>query len=148
MPYLLPTRLTGDLYEAGILPELLDDLPLCVRRQVWFKQDLKECATIYVEYTFPNRWRGHFGPVPWHARSPDLTHLDFYLCGHMNSLIYETPVESEMDLVGRIVDGRCIFYEFLIVSGNASAYVRPVLMSMVDILNDYCKFNTAIKSIS
>ena len=31
-----------------------------------------------------------------------MTPLDFYLWGHMKSLIYETPVETEMDL-GRIV---------------------------------------------
>ena len=59
---------------------------------------------VYLDHAFPNRWIGRFGPVPWPARSLDLTSLDFYLWGHMKSLIYETPVESEMDLVGRIVD--------------------------------------------
>jgi hypothetical protein len=27
---------------------------------------------------FPNRWIGTYGVVPWPARSPDLTSLDFF----------------------------------------------------------------------
>ena len=38
------TQLThvADLYEVflkQVLPELLDDVPLCIRRQMWFQQD-------------------------------------------------------------------------------------------------------------
>lgn len=40
--------------------------------------------------------------MAWPARSPDLTPLDFYLWGHMKTLVYETPIETEMELVGRI----------------------------------------------
>ena len=48
-------------------------------------------------FYFPHylKWIGRFGPVPWPAKFPDLTPLAFYLWGHMKSLIYETPVESE-----------------------------------------------------
>ena len=42
--------------------------------------------------------------MPWPERSQDLTLLNFYLLGHMQTLIDETSVESEMNLVGRIVD--------------------------------------------
>uniref|UniRef100_A0A2H1V4P8 SFRICE_034143 n=1 Tax=Spodoptera frugiperda TaxID=7108 RepID=A0A2H1V4P8_SPOFR len=31
------------------------------------------------------------GPIPWPARSPDLTPMDFYLWGHMKSLVYNEP---------------------------------------------------------
>ena len=31
-----------------------------------------------------------------------LTPLDFFLWGHMKTLVYETPVESEMDLIARV----------------------------------------------
>ena len=41
--------------------------------------------------------------VLWPSRSPDLNPMAFYFWGHMKSLIYETPVESEEDPVGRIV---------------------------------------------
>ena len=30
--------------------------------------------------------------------------LDFYFWGHVKSLVYETPVQSEQDLIGRIVE--------------------------------------------
>ena len=35
-------------------------------------------------------------------RSPDLTPLDFYLWGHMKTLVYETKVESRAALHDRI----------------------------------------------
>ena len=41
-PYLLPTRLTRDMYELflrQILPEHLDEVPLYIRRQMWFQHD-------------------------------------------------------------------------------------------------------------
>ena len=59
----------------------------------------------YLYNTLPNRWIRRFGPVPWPARSRNLKTLDFCLWGHMKGLIYETPVESEMDLVGKIMHG-------------------------------------------
>ncbi|KAJ8882818.1 hypothetical protein PR048_014632 [Dryococelus australis] len=39
----------------------------------------------------------------WPARSPDLTPLDYFLWGHMKDVIYETPVESEEDLLAQIM---------------------------------------------
>ena len=89
-PYLIPTRLTGDMYKVflkQVLPELLDDVPLCIRHQMWFQQDgALEHTSKFVrqdlDHTFPNMWRGRFGPVPWPARSYDLTPLDFYLQSH------------------------------------------------------------------
>lgn len=37
---------------------------------------------------FPNKWIERGGPVPWPARSPDLTPLDFYLWGQLKTLVY------------------------------------------------------------
>ena len=48
---------------------------------------------------------GHLGPVPWSARSPDLNPLDFFLWGHLTTLVYATPVDHVDDLLPRIVDG-------------------------------------------
>lgn len=42
--------------------------------------------------------------MAWPARSPDLTPLDFYFWGAMKNMIYSEPVESEEDLVARIVE--------------------------------------------
>jgi hypothetical protein len=41
-PYLLPLRLTGDIYLTFLketLPELLEVVPLEVRREMWFQHD-------------------------------------------------------------------------------------------------------------
>ena len=42
--------------------------------------------------TYPGLWIGKGGPVAWPPRSPDLTLLDFFLWGHIKSLVYKTPV--------------------------------------------------------
>jgi hypothetical protein len=39
--------------------------------------------------------------ITWPPHSPDLTPLDFFLRGYMRSLVYETPAETQHDLVGR-----------------------------------------------
>ena len=51
---------------------------------------------------FPNCWLGRGGPVAWSPRSPDLTPLDYYLWGHMKTLVYETTVDSRTALRRRI----------------------------------------------
>ena len=47
---------------------------------------------------------GGNGPVAWPARSPDdMTPLDLFLWGAMKALMYEAPVDCELDLVAQIV---------------------------------------------
>lgn len=41
----------------------------------------------YVDAKFPGRWIGSCGPIPWPARSPDLNPIDFYLWGHLKSML-------------------------------------------------------------
>ena len=48
------------------------------------------------------RWIGRGGPIAWPPRSPDLSCLDFFLWGYLKSLVYDTPLESEEELVARI----------------------------------------------
>jgi len=52
----------------------------------------------YLNESFPNRWLGRGGPIPWPPRSPDLTPLDYHLWGHMKTLVYETKVDSRTAL--------------------------------------------------
>ena len=47
---------------------------------------------------FPNRWLGRGGPVAWPPKSADLTHLDYYIWGHMKTLVYEKKVDCRADL--------------------------------------------------
>lgn len=110
-PYLLPARLTGHIYEVflrTVLPELLEEVPLLVRQRMWYQCDgapahFSLSVRQYLDETYPNRWIGRGGPVDWPARSPDLTPLDFGLWGHIKSLVYSSPVESEEDLLARIL---------------------------------------------
>ncbi|GFU05864.1 retrovirus-related Pol polyprotein from transposon 412 [Trichonephila clavipes] len=48
------------------------------------------------------RWIGRMGPVNWPVRSSDHSCLDFFLLGHMKSLVYTSPVDSDEALVARI----------------------------------------------
>ncbi|GBM27685.1 hypothetical protein AVEN_95348-1 [Araneus ventricosus] len=56
----------------------------------------------YLNATFEARWIRRDGPVPLPPRSPDLSRLDYFLWGHLKSLVYATPVDSDEDLVARI----------------------------------------------
>ena len=57
----------------------------------------------YLNAVFPGRRIGRGGPIPWPARSPDLNPLHYFLLEYLKSLVFETPVETDMDLVARIV---------------------------------------------
>jgi hypothetical protein len=54
--------------------------------------------------TYHDVWIGRGGPTAWPPRSPDFNPLDFYLWGHLNSLVYAAPVDNEETLHHRIVD--------------------------------------------
>ena len=59
-------------------------------------------VTDYLNESFPNHWLGRGGPLAWPQRSSDLTPLDYYLWGHMKTLVYETKVDSRAALRDRI----------------------------------------------
>jgi hypothetical protein len=48
--------------------------------------------------TYHDRWIGRGGPTAWPPRSPD-----FYLWGHLQTLLYSDPVDNE-EALHRIVD--------------------------------------------
>jgi hypothetical protein len=110
-PYLLSPRLNGVRYRVFIeqvLPELLEDVPIHTRHQMWMQLDrapvhfsVQVCRVINAKY--PGRWIARGRPVAWPPRSPDLTPLDFFLWGHIRSLVYETPVPDEGTLLARIL---------------------------------------------
>ena len=75
---------------------------------MWFQHDgapphFGNAVRGHLTATSGARWIGRSGPTVWPARSPDLTCLDFFLWGYMKSMVYETDVDSEEDLVARIV---------------------------------------------
>ena len=112
-PHLLPQTLNGAIYTQFLeetLPTLLEDVPLEVRRLMWYMHDgapahFARTSRDSLNVRFPNRWIGRSGPIHWPARSPDLNPMDFYLWGHLKELVYETEVQRREELWPRIVDG-------------------------------------------
>ena len=51
-----------------------------------------------------NRWTGRGGPMAWPPRSSDLTQMDFFLWGHIQTLIYTSPVDFEEGLLVPVVE--------------------------------------------
>ena len=51
---------------------------------------------------FPIGWLGRGAPIAWPQKSPNHTPLDYYLWGHMKTLVYKTKVESRAALRNRI----------------------------------------------
>ena len=113
-PYFLPRRLNGEAYQQFLqdeLPQLLEDVPLVIRNAMVFMHDgapahFSRIARQHLDNAYPNRWIGRGGPYHWPPRSPDLNPLDFFLWGHLKSLVYATPVNNCEELKNRIT-ARC-----------------------------------------
>jgi hypothetical protein len=54
--------------------------------------------------TYKDLWIGRGGTVAWPPRSPDLTPLDFFLCGYIKALICMPPIDIEGVLIARIAE--------------------------------------------
>ena len=95
-PYLLPNRLTGEIYLTflrDMFPNLLDAVPLQIRQVMWLKHDgapahFDRNVRDHLNVTYPNPWIDRGGPEPWPARSPNPKPLDYFLWGRMKALGY------------------------------------------------------------
>lgn len=113
-PYFLPDNLNGEAYEDFLrnsLYELIENVPLETRRHLVFQHDgcpahFRITVRQYLNHQYPNRWIGRGGPIPWPARSPDLTPMDFFVWGRMKTLVYydNRPVPNIIELRRRIID--------------------------------------------
>jgi hypothetical protein len=100
--HVLPQRLTGNSYRHFLendLPTLLEDLPLVIRAHMWFMHDgdpphFSITVREFLDNMYPVRWIGRGGSTAWPPRSPDLNPFDFYLWGHLMTLVYATPVND------------------------------------------------------
>ncbi|KMQ81391.1 transposable element tc3 transposase, partial [Lasius niger] len=81
--FFIETTVTGcvylDMLQNFALPQLEELQPI-----VYFQQDgapphWLTAVREHLNETFPNRWIGRGGPIPWPPRSPDITPLDFFL---------------------------------------------------------------------
>lgn len=99
------------MLQQNIIPAIRNAMDL---NDVWFMQDgapahYARKVREYLNEIFPNHWIGRAGPLPWPARSPDLTPLDYFLWGHLKSVVYnnrprtiEQLQENIMNECGRV----------------------------------------------
>ncbi|GFT89642.1 DUF4817 domain-containing protein [Trichonephila clavipes] len=83
----------GDRYRAMITNFFIPELNNHDVQELWFQQDGATCHTArttidLLKDTFGDRLISRFGPVNWPPRSCDLTPLDYFLWGHVKSLVY------------------------------------------------------------
>ena len=76
---------------------------MVVRKRIWIQHDgapprFSVDVHNHLNAAFPVHWIGRGGPIPWPARSPDLNPLDYFLRRYVKSLVFETPVETDMKL--------------------------------------------------
>ena len=72
----------------------------------------------HLNAVYTGRWIGRGGPIPWPTRSPDLNLIDYFLWGYLKSLVFETLVETDMELVARIVAA------YNVIQNTAGIFVR------------------------
>ena len=58
----------------------------------------------FLNDTFPERWIGRDGPIPWPPRFPDITSLDFFLRRYVKDIFYRTKLRDASDLQQRIIE--------------------------------------------
>ena len=111
-PFVMQRRVTSEHYLHFLKNELvglLEEVSLQKRKEMWIQHDgaplhFGKQVTAFLNDTYPNRWIGRGGPIAWPPRSPDLNPLDYYLWGHMKSMVYATKIHTEDELLTRILD--------------------------------------------
>jgi len=109
-PFELPCNLNGPLYLNFLeetLNELLEDVPLNLRQNMWFMQDgapphYSLQVRNYLNRVFPHRWIGRGSEFPWPSRSPDLNPLDFSIWSQMKASVYKETANSREELLQKI----------------------------------------------
>ena len=113
-PVFFDGTLNGQKYLSFLendLGPLLEDVPLDLRRHMWFQHDgapahYARPVQEWLHRHFPKRWIGRGDarvPVGWPPRSPELTAMDFFLWGYVKNQVYATPSQSPADLKARII---------------------------------------------
>ena len=93
-PFFFESTVTGNAYldklRSEIIPAIEQVQP---RSEIWFMQDgapahFATTVRQFLDEQFPEQWIGRSGPVEWPARSPDMNPLDYFLWGHLKSVVY------------------------------------------------------------
>ena len=111
-PYFFEQRVTGEVYLEFLqnrLPALLNQVPNETWEEMWFLHDGApvHCTRPIIHFlnaTYPNHWIGRGSAVPWPARSPDLTKMDFSIWGFVKEQVYKTAPTTQQDMRDRIIN--------------------------------------------
>lgn len=112
-PFFIHQPLTGatylELLEDEIWPLISDEIEQQIEdgSQVYWMQDgapphFALAVRNWLNEKFGPNWMGRGGPIPWPARSPDLTIMDSFVWGFVKRLVYGTPVPNLAELILRI----------------------------------------------
>ena len=58
----------------------------------------------WLDTIFEDWWMGRGGSIPWPARSPDLTPLDFWIWGYLKNRVYGQQISTLQQLEDAIKD--------------------------------------------
>lgn len=108
-----PIFIDGNLNQHNylqLLEDMLDNLPLGDRRNIYFMQDgcgPHNAALIrnYLNERFPRRWFGTHGPIRWPPRSPCLNPMDYFVWGYIKNKVYYDGIPNDLNqLRDRIIN--------------------------------------------
>ena len=105
-PFMFDSSVTGDVYLNLLKRSLWPALRALMGDEidpVNFQQDgasahYSKVAWRWLDHTYKERWIGRAGPIPWPARSPDLSSLDFWLWGYLSDTTYGQQL-TELSMV-------------------------------------------------
>lgn len=140
-PFELPQRLNGQEYLHFLetdLPDLLDEIPLDLRADMWFMQDgapphFPIAVRNHLNGVFPHRWIGRGSEFPWPPRSPDMNPLDFYLWGDMKTSVYSEEVNTRDELLARIQVAGNVIRNKENIFFNLRRYLKNALRKCVEV---------------
>ena len=105
-PFFFDSSVTGGVYLNLLKRSVWPALRALMRDEidlVYFQQDgasahYSKVARRWLDDTFKERWIGKAGPIPWPARSPDLSPLDFWLWGYLRNQVYGQQLDTLTEL--------------------------------------------------
>jgi hypothetical protein len=101
--------LNGERYTTlqDELNDLLDAIvPVNERFRLWFQQDGAPphfSRTVRENSQFGEHWIGRGGPIPWRARSHDLTPPDFFLWGAIKERVFRERPTTRDNMRERLI---------------------------------------------
>ena len=120
----LRDQLPGLIERAALPPETLNNLIfLHDGAPAHFSNDVRE----HLGITYPGRWIGRGGPVPWPPRSPDLNFDDYYLWGRIKNMVYQGETSTREMTWQRIQDAFATLTAEEIKRASQNLYTRAAM---------------------